>query len=320
MSLPCANDDPHGVNGREVVLRFRPQEDGRMRASWGGRAVIAGREYENSTHIKKGERWRVLLHDKTIVIIAEPIARESAALPPPCGRHDAAPSPSAPDAQGPPPAPPLGRAEAPPVEGVSHPAASPPPRSLTTPPMRLHGAEVEPSDVIRPDERVAFFIDAASLFFGARDLDIDWTKLIDFLLGNARFADAYFYVPGNCDHGFLDNLAHAGYTIRRKRVKPITDPATGMKIAKANLDTDIVLDMLTTAPTFDVAYLVSGGSDFARVIDYLRQRGRRVYVVGSRGTLSRDLTRCANKPIYHLEDFATRFCRIPAAESQSGPA
>lgn len=329
MTLPGVESPPN-ADGREVVLRFRPQEDGRMRSTWAGRAVIAGREYEKSAHIKPGERWRVLLHDKIVVLIAEPLVLESPPTPPPSHPHASL-------AQTPPPSNGVrssAQAEVEPAPAnhrrLPRAPTNAPPASVSLeqdsllPPsaMRVHDAELRPDDVIRPDERVAFFIDAPNLYFAARDLglDIDWHKLIRVLLGNARFADAYFYAPGNLDAGFLDNLARSGYTIRRKPIKIIHDHATGERLTKANLDTDIILDMITTAPTFDVAYLASGDSDFARVIEYLRQHGRRVYVLSSRGTLSRELTRCANKPIYHLEDLRNHLVHDPTMQHQEQQA
>jgi uncharacterized LabA/DUF88 family protein len=50
-------------------------------------------------------------------------------------------------------------------------------------------------------------------------------------------------------------------------------------------------------------FLFSGDSDYERAVDLLRSRGKRVYVVTSRATLSRELAYIADKPVFFLEDF-----------------
>jgi uncharacterized LabA/DUF88 family protein len=86
-------------------------------------------------------------------------------------------------------------------------------------------------------------------------------------------------------------------------VKIISDQVTGERLIKGNLDTEIVLDMLNTVGNYDLAFLFSGDSDFERAVDLLRSRGKRVYIVTSRQSLSRELAYVADKPIFFLEDF-----------------
>jgi uncharacterized LabA/DUF88 family protein len=91
--------------------------------------------------------------------------------------------------------------------------------------------------------------------------------------------------------------------VRKKPVKVIRDKDTGQETYKANVDTEMVLDMVNTADNYDVAFLLSGDSDFERCVDLLRSRGKRVYVMTSEGTLSRELSHVANKPIFFIEDY-----------------
>lgn len=72
---------------------------------------------------------------------------------------------------------------------------------------------------------------------------------------------------------------------------------------KANVDTELILDLVNTADNYDVAFLFSGDSDFERAVDWLRSRGKRVYVVTARQVLSRELSYVADKPIFFLDDF-----------------
>jgi uncharacterized protein (TIGR00288 family) len=91
--------------------------------------------------------------------------------------------------------------------------------------------------------------------------------------------------------------------VRRKAVKAIRDQETGERVLKANVDTELILDLVNTADNYDVAFLFSGDSDFERAVDLLRSRGKRVYVVTARPVLSRELSYVADKPIFFVEDF-----------------
>ena len=102
---------------------------------------------------------------------------------------------------------------------------------------------------------------------------------------------------------YLDFLAHANFIVRRKAVKAIRDQETGERVLKANVDTELVLDLINTADNYDLAFLFSGDSDFERAVDLLRSRGKRVYIVTSRQTISRELSYVADKPIFFLENF-----------------
>jgi uncharacterized protein (TIGR00288 family) len=97
--------------------------------------------------------------------------------------------------------------------------------------------------------------------------------------------------------------------VRRKAVKAIRDQETGERVLKANVDTELILDLVNTADNYDVAFLFSGDSDFERAVDLLRSRGKRVYVVTARPVLSRELSYVADKPIFFVEDFRDDLAR-----------
>ncbi|MCA1811325.1 MAG: NYN domain-containing protein [Halobacteriales archaeon] len=159
---------------------------------------------------------------------------------------------------------------------------------------------------------------------------MDYFKVGEFLRGSGSFRAAFYYIADvtaqdGMQNRFLDFLAHSGYIVRKKPVKVIEDKATGQKVFKANVDTEMVLDMVNTADNYDVAFLLSGDSDFERCVDLLRSRGKRVYVMTSESTISRELSHVADKPIFFIEDYQDLLARVstaaqdPTASAQHRP-
>ncbi|HWQ37107.1 MAG TPA: NYN domain-containing protein, partial [Burkholderiales bacterium] len=185
------------------------------------------------------------------------------------------------------------------------------PLSSLAPESRVAPAPVppDPRRILRSGERVALFVDGANMDHACREAGyfVDYRKAREFLVGDAVCYAAYYYLADftatdPLQQRFLDFLSHSGYIVRRKPVKVIRDEETGERIIKANVDTEIVLDMLNTVGNYDVAFLLSGDGDFERAVELLRSRGKRVYVVTSRRSLSRELAYVADKPIFLLEE------------------
>ncbi|HEX2021860.1 MAG TPA: NYN domain-containing protein, partial [Candidatus Thermoplasmatota archaeon] len=190
------------------------------------------------------------------------------------------------------------------------PVAQPPKAERVSTAFEVGGMLVEPDDIIRPTDRVALFVDGANMDYACRDAGfwVDYRKARDYFVSNGTFYAGFYYVADVTSTDpiqlrFLDFLSYSGYIVRRKPVKRIVDPVSGEERFKANLDTEIVLDMLNTVGNYDVAFLFSGDSDFERAIDMLRSRGKRVYLVTSRRALARELSYVADKPVFLIEDF-----------------
>lgn len=133
--------------------------------------------------------------------------------------------------------------------------------------------------------RISVFVDAANLFYVQHRLGwhINPQRLLDHIVGLDQLADAFWYTGVRIGPGgeaeqekFLKWLTHAGYSVRRKSIKSFVNVERGGTVEKANLDVEIVMDMLTTSDTYDIAALVSGDGDFERVVEHLRARGKRV--------------------------------------------
>lgn len=159
-------------------------------------------------------------------------------------------------------------------------------------------------------ERVALFIDGINLWYAQQKLNyrIDYIKLRDYWLrsGNRELYNAFFYTGHHAQldeekQMFLDMLVNNGYTLRTKTVKTMYDPVLKKDVYKCNLDVEIVVDMLTTEPLFDIAILVSGDGDFERAVEILRAKGKRIYASCCKAMTSRDLLSAVDR-FYWLED------------------
>jgi uncharacterized LabA/DUF88 family protein len=187
-------------------------------------------------------------------------------------------------------------------------------------------AAIAPDKVVQSNERVALFVDGANMDGACRSAGyfVDYLKARKFVVAEGIFVAGYYYIADFTASDpmqlrFMDFLAHAGFIVRRRPVKVIRDAETGERIIKGNLDTEIVLDMLNTVDNYDVAFLLSGDSDFERAIDLLRSRGKRVYVLTSRSSLSREVMYVADKPIFYVEDFRATLIRDDRATPRSAP-
>lgn len=109
------------------------------------------------------------------------------------------------------------------------------------------------------------------------------------------------------DLDFLRFLNRSGYYVVTKPVRVYRDYLTGEIAVKADLDIEIVLDMLRLADTCDEIVLVSGDGDFIPVIKEIQGKGVRVVVMT---TLSRQAQQHGYKASEELIDAADEFIEI----------
>ncbi len=296
----------------EAELVFREQADGRKVSRLpNGKIVLI--ELQELDRVKDGERWKVELAQKDTFAIAHVIERleanAAASFSPP--RMNYAPSRMAPRRN--------------PTQIVMPPSTPPKMGTVaqqTTPPVSVAPiltsamTQAAPTSVIHKGDRVALFIDGANTDGASREAGyfVDFAKARKLFQGDSTAYAAFYFVADFTQTDplhlrFLDFMSHAGYVVRKKAVKKIADDETGEISYKSNVDTEIVVELLNTQDNYDVAFLFSGDSDFERVVDILRSRGKRVYVVSSRANLSRELSYVADKPIFYLENFKTELQR-----------
>ena len=144
-------------------------------------------------------------------------------------------------------------------------------------------------------KNVAVFVDVANIFYAAKaaGVDIDYVTLLKSATAGRDFVRAYAYTgldPENENqrqfHGFL---ARSGYKVVSKDIRKYGDGRV-----KANLDIELVVDLMRMAEKLDVAVVVSGDGDFAPAIYAVQQQGVRVEVISFRGNTSSDLIDAAD--------------------------
>ena len=145
-------------------------------------------------------------------------------------------------------------------------------------------------------KNVAMFVDVANMYYAARgqDVDVDYVALLKHATKGRDLIRAYAYTgldPENENQRkFIDFLAKNGYKPVVKDIRKFGDGRM-----KANLDIELVVDMMKTARNLDIAIVVSGDGDFAPAIRAVQEMGVRVEVISFRGNTSSDLIEVADQ-------------------------
>ncbi|MDA8238304.1 MAG: NYN domain-containing protein [Chloroflexi bacterium] len=152
-------------------------------------------------------------------------------------------------------------------------------------------------------KNVAVFVDVANIFYAAKaaGVDIDYILLLKAAAAGRDLVRAYAYTgldPENENQrNFHSFLGRNGFKVVSKDIRKYGDGKV-----KANLDIELVVDMMKTSRNLDVAVVVSGDGDFAPAIRAVQETGVRVEVISFRGNTSSDLIDVADKftDIVHL--------------------
>ena len=145
-------------------------------------------------------------------------------------------------------------------------------------------------------KNVAVFVDVANIFYAAKSagVDIDYVTLLKSASAGRDLVRAYAYTGLDPDNenqrNFHSFLARNGYRVVSKDIRKYGDGKV-----KANLDIELVVDMMKTARNLDIAIVVSGDGDFAPAIRAVQEQGVRVEVISFRGNTSSDLMDVADQ-------------------------
>lgn len=154
-------------------------------------------------------------------------------------------------------------------------------------------------------QKVSIFIDGANLFFAEKKLGwkIDASKLVKCLESFGKISSAGFYSgedkSSKSQKKFFDVLRCSGFKVETKPIKEIYNKERKETIRKANCDIEIVLDMVNDMDNYDVAILVSGDSDFLKVIEFLKSKGKDVVVISAKGTVASEIV--SNPDITYID-------------------
>ncbi|HEX2625913.1 MAG TPA: NYN domain-containing protein [Candidatus Limnocylindrales bacterium] len=163
-------------------------------------------------------------------------------------------------------------------------------------------------------KNVAVFVDVANIFYAAKaaGVDIDYVTLLKAGSAGRDLVRAYAYTGLDPDNenqrNFHDFLRRNGYKVVSKDIRKYGDGKV-----KANLDIELVVDMMKTARNLDVAIVVSGDGDFAPAIRAVQEMGVRVEVVSFRGNTSSDLMDVAD-----LFTDIVQIAKVEKGSSRSG--
>lgn len=159
-----------------------------------------------------------------------------------------------------------------------------------------------------PGERFAVFIDGANFNFSKRNISmfVDDLRLLHFFRnnsGSSNFLRIYHYETVPRDDGSedraslitairkrLDFMEYNGFTIVSKLAKDFISE-TGEQTMKGNMDGEMIVDMMDISANLDHIVLFSGDGDFCYAVQKLQQRGKRVTVVSSEGSIANELKR-----------------------------
>ncbi|MEI8332778.1 MAG: NYN domain-containing protein, partial [Chloroflexota bacterium] len=144
-------------------------------------------------------------------------------------------------------------------------------------------------------KNVAVFVDVANIFYAAKaaGVDVDYVNLLKHASSGRDLVRAYAYTGLDPDNenqrNFHSFLSRHGYKVVSKDIRKYGDGKV-----KANLDIELVVDMMKTARNLDIAIVVSGDGDFAPAIRAVQEMGVRCEVISFRGNTSSDLIEAAD--------------------------
>lgn len=137
------------------------------------------------------------------------------------------------------------------------------------------------------DKTKVVMIDGSNLFASAQaiHLDIDYMKLLKvFSIGALR---TYYYtaLPKESEPSklrpLIDLLQYNGYTAVTKTMKTYTDPVTGERRIKGNMDIDMCVDAMNLKDYISDFTLFTGDGDFVPLIKELQKTGVHCTVVST---------------------------------------
>ncbi|MEI7425003.1 MAG: NYN domain-containing protein [Candidatus Staskawiczbacteria bacterium] len=175
-----------------------------------------------------------------------------------------------------------------------------------------------------PDEygRIYVFIDFGNVRAWAKDLwkeenkfricvEVDIEKLAKVCNLVKPEKKRFYYGHFHKNEEPADNTKHfqsilriskarkSGFQVETKEIKMIPhydDQGVYLgKIPKCNFDVEIAMDMLLKVEKYDTVVLFSGDSDFVKLLSYIKNKGKKIIVVCTRKSMSKELDEVKDK-------------------------
>jgi len=151
-----------------------------------------------------------------------------------------------------------------------------------------------------PTERIAIFVDGAAMFYAQREngWHIDYRNVFHYFTDNRELSGAWYFtaIPPAGDPDAVNRykkfkyaLTQIGFRVKDKEVRVLYDKNTGVAKLKGNLDIELVFRMLSAVETYDTVVLLGGDSDYLPVIEHLVNLGKKIIIVGRKGSTANDL-------------------------------
>ena len=160
-------------------------------------------------------------------------------------------------------------------------------------------------------------------------MDVDYARMRAYFAQDTNLLRACYYtaLPEDQEYSplrpLIDWLDYNGYSVISKLTREFTDPDTGKRRVKGNMDMEIALDMLRLAPHIDHAILFSGDGDFCRLLEDVQGTGVRVTVVSTTRTsppMAADSLRRMADTFVETESIREHIVRPPRPQSDSADA
>ena len=145
-------------------------------------------------------------------------------------------------------------------------------------------------------QRVAVLIDVQNLYHSAKNLyqaKVNFGEVLKLAESKRNLIRAFGYVVRTKtgeEKPFFEALTKLGI---ETRVRDLQEFYGGLK--KADWDVGIVIDAIRIAPSVDTLVLVSGDGDFVALVEYLKNRGKRIEVIAFGKTTSSKLKEVADE-------------------------
>ena len=136
------------------------------------------------------------------------------------------------------------------------------------------------SVIKHPGQRVAVLIDVQNLYHSAKNLygaRVNFREILKLAVSQRNLIRAFAYVVKTKtgeEKPFFEALTKLGI---ETRVRELQEFFGGLK--KADWDVGITVDAIRISDSVDSIVLASGDGDFIQLVEYLKNRGKRVEII-----------------------------------------